>query len=57
MIRAAERWLNIKVTEFERSQMQFVRQELDQLHEAQNGLAKAVSEDARPRKLSSGSRT
>jgi hypothetical protein len=40
MIRAAERWRAIKITDFERRQMAAVRQELDQEYQAQNGLAK-----------------
>ncbi len=37
-IRAAERWRNIKVTEFQRNQLAAVRKELDELYEAENGL-------------------
>ncbi|NIQ95109.1 MAG: hypothetical protein GWN87_13550, partial [Desulfuromonadales bacterium] len=40
MIRAAERWRTIRITEFERRQMDAVRQELDRLYEADNGLGK-----------------
>ncbi len=57
MIRAAERWRNIKVTEFERRQMAAVRKELDELYEAESGLNKPVSKEASPSKLSSKSRT
>ena len=46
MIRAAERWRAIKVTDFERRQMHAVRQELDQEYEARNGLASKPSADA-----------
>jgi hypothetical protein len=57
MIRAAERWRNIKVTEFERRQMQTVRKELDELYEAENGLNKPASKETPQSKLSSKSRT
>ena len=57
MIRAAERWRAIKVTDFERRQMVAIRQELDQEYEARNGLTSKSSADARHAKLSSTSRT
>ena len=57
MIRAAERWRAIKITDFERRQMQAVRQELDQEYEARNSLAPKPSADAGHAKLSSTSRT
>jgi putative transposase len=57
MIRAAERWRAIKITDFERRQMAAIRQELDQEYGAQNGLAKRPSEDADQTKLSSTTRT
>jgi transposase-like protein len=57
MIRAAERWRAIRVTDFERRQMAVVRQELDQEYEARNGLAKQPSAGAAQSKLSSTSRT
>ncbi|MFQ5974418.1 MAG: IS256 family transposase [Alphaproteobacteria bacterium] len=57
MIRAAERWRNISITEFERRQMQAVRHDLDQLYEAENGLAKPPSKDQPQTKISSTSRT
>jgi hypothetical protein len=38
LIRAAERWRSVKVTEFERRQMAAVRKELDQEYEAAVGL-------------------
>jgi hypothetical protein len=38
LIRAAERWRSIKVTEFERRQMAAIRQELDQEYETWVGL-------------------
>lgn len=57
MIRAAERWRAVKVTEFERRQLAAVRQDLDQEYEAGTGLkAKPSSEDAQT-KISRASRT
>nr|WP_287306916.1 transposase [Mesorhizobium sp.] len=57
MIRAAERWRAIRITDFERRQMTAVRQELDQEYEARNGLnKKAVAKEPR-QNLSSSSRT
>lgn len=57
MIRAAERWRAIRITDFERRQMTAVRQELDQEYEARNGLNKnAVAKEPR-QNLSSSSRT
>ena len=38
LIRAAERWRSVKVTEFERRQMAAVRKELDEEYEAAVGL-------------------
>ncbi len=47
MIRAAERWRAVKVTEFERRQMAAVRQDLDQEYQARTGFkAKPSSEDS-----------
>jgi transposase-like protein len=57
MIRAAERWRAIRITEFERRQMAAVRHEIDQEYEAQNGLIKQPSADADRDNLSSTSRT
>ena len=57
MIRAAERWRPIKITLFERRQMEATRKELDQEYEAQNGLAKQSSKETVPEKLPSSSRT
>ena len=57
MIRAAERWQAIKVTDFERRQMATVRCELDHEYEASNGLIRKSSDDASNAKLSSTSRT
>jgi hypothetical protein len=57
LIRAAERWRSVKVTEFERRQMAAVRKELDQEYEAMVGLAKQSTKDATTFKISSTSRT
>jgi len=57
MIRAAERWRAIKVTDFERRQMAALRTELDQEYEAQVGLTKQTSKAKPPTKISSSSRT
>ena len=57
MIRAAERWRPIKITLFERRQMEATRKELDQEYEAHNGLAKQTSKEAIVNNLSSRNRT
>ena len=57
MIRAAERWRAIRVTDFERRQMLALRQELDHEYEANNGLVKPTSGEKPNAKLSSTSRT
>jgi transposase-like protein len=57
LIRAAERWRSVKITEFERRQTAAVRKELDQEYEVAVGLdAKPSKEDIRVR-ISSNSRT
>jgi len=57
MIRAAERWRAIRITDFEQRQMKAVRQELDQEYEARNGLANRHTKAGSPDKLSSRSQT
>jgi transposase-like protein len=57
LIRAAERWKSIKVTEFERRQITAVRTELDHEYETQIGLRTQPSMDAAPPKISSNPRT
>ena len=57
LIRAAERWCSIKVTDFEHRQITAVRKELDQEYEAQVGLKTQFSKDAAPVKISSNLRT
>ena len=57
LIRAAERWRSIKVTEFERRQITAVRKELDQEYEAAVGLVAKPSKDEVNARKSSNSRT
>jgi putative transposase len=57
LIRAAERWRSVKVTEFERRQLAAARKELDQEYEAAVGLKPKPSKDEAQIKLSSKSRT
>ena len=57
MVRAAERWRTIKVTDFERRQIAAVRTELDREYEAQTCLGTPAPRGANPRKLSSTSLT
>ena len=57
MVRAAERWRAIRVSELEPHQMSAVKEELDQEYETQNGLATKTLAPARQAKLSSTSRT
>ena len=56
MIRASERWRALRVTGFERRQVDALRRELDQKYEAENDIRKP-SADMRPKKLSSTYRT
>src|SRR5580693_1497751 len=55
LIRAAERWRSIKVSEFEHRQITAVRKDLDQEYEAAVGLNTRPSKDASPVKISSSS--
>jgi len=57
MIRAAEHWRAIRITDFEHRQMEALRRELDQEYETRNGLDKPTSIGSHPAKLSSASRT
>jgi hypothetical protein len=57
LIRAAERWRSIKVTEFERRQMAAVRKELDQEYEATTSLGSQPTKGPTAVKISSTSRT
>ena len=57
LIRAAERWRSVKVSEFERRQLAAVRKELDQEYEAMAGLDAKPSKDGNLGRKSSSSRT
>jgi putative transposase len=57
LIRAAERWKSIKVTEFERRQLSAVEKELDQEYETQVGLDRKSSKAAAHTKISSSAQT
>ena len=57
MIRAAERWRAIRVSDLERRQMQAVRKELDLEYETQNGLTQNPSAFKPRPQLSTDSRT
>jgi putative transposase len=57
LIRAAERWRSIKVTEFERRQLAAVKKELDQEYEAMVGLDAKPLKDGNPARKYSNSRT
>lgn len=57
MTRAAERWRAVKITDFERRQMDSLRAELDQEYETQIGLEKRASKAKPQAQLSSNSRT
>ena len=57
MIRAAEHWRAIRITDFEHRQMEALRRELDQEYETRNGLDKPTPIGSHPAKLSSASRT
>jgi hypothetical protein len=47
MIRAAERWRAIRITDFERRQMTAVRQELDQEYEAETASTRKQRQEPR----------
>ena len=53
LIRAAERWRSIRVTEFERCQMQAGKPELSELYEAKNRVTKPTSKEETQTKISS----
>jgi hypothetical protein len=57
LIRAAERWRSVKVTEFERRQIAAVRKELDDEYEAAVGLNVQPSKGGAQAKISSNSQT
>ena len=57
LIRAAERWKSIKVTQFERRQLSAVKKELDQEYEVQVDLNRKPSKGAAQTKISSSFQT
>jgi transposase-like protein len=57
MIRAAERWRAIKITTFERRQLDALRKELDHDYKAENGLEENHSVATPQDRISSSSRT
>ena len=57
MIRAAERWRAIRVSELERRQMRAVKEELDHEYEVPNDLDAKTSAPAPQNKISSTFRT
>ena len=57
LIRAAERWHGIKMTEFERRQMRAIRTELDRAFEQRNKPMAKTETIAAPTRLSSKDRT
>jgi putative transposase len=57
MIRAAERWQAIRITDFERRQMAALRRDLDHEYEARNAVVKRTLAENHPSKLSSNNRT
>ena len=57
LIRAAERWRSVKITEFERRQTAAVRKELDQEYEVAVGLNAKSSKDEVDVRISSSFRT
>lgn len=57
LIRAAERWRGIKMTEFERRQLKAIRDELDRVHAERTAPAVSQNVTASPTRLSSKDRT
>ena len=57
MTRAAERWRAVRITEFERRQMEAVRRELDQEYEVETGFDAKPQQDAPRSRIPSKSRT
>jgi transposase-like protein len=57
MIRAAERWRAVRITDFERRQMAALRRDLDHEYEARNAIVKPPSAENHSTKLSSTKRT
>jgi putative transposase len=57
LVRAADRWKSVKVTEFERRQLSTLKTELDQEYEVQVDLNRKPSKAAAQTKISSNSQT
>jgi hypothetical protein len=57
LIRAAERWRGLRMTEFERRQLQATRAELDRAHAERTAPAASTTVTASPTRLSSKNRT
>jgi hypothetical protein len=57
LIRAAERWRGIKITEFEQRQLKAIRSELDHEFTARNAQPMSATLTASPTRLSSKDRT
>jgi hypothetical protein len=57
VIRAAERWCSVKVSDFERRQLAAVRKELDQEYEAMPASTQSPSKDGNLARKSSSSLT
>jgi len=57
MIRAAESWRGLRMTEFERRQLKAIREELDQAHVERTAPAASAKVTASPTRLSSKNRT
>ena len=57
LIRAAERWRGIKISEFEQRQLRAIRDEIDRDFTARNAPATRATVTAAPTRLSSNDRT
>jgi transposase-like protein len=57
LIRAAERWRRLRLTEFERRQLQAIRAELDRAHAERTAPVSGATVTASPTRLSSKNRT
>jgi putative transposase len=57
LIRAAERWRGIRITEFERRQLKAIREQINQEFTARNAPANSSTVTAAPTRLSSKDRT
>jgi len=57
LIRAAERWRGIKISEFEQRQLRAIREEIDRDFSARNAPVTSTTVTAAPTRLSSNDRT